>query len=529
MTLNDIEKINYIKNTFHQYFDLTLNTNIETAETVNLVIPIDTLTKQEPIEKFSHYKTYEEDYDIQEILDKYNDTTYEKEVRCFLVRVKDGDTIVVSIPYQKNDTVLYREETIRLVGVNTPETTDDGADVSKEFLTKALNVENEIFLNIDNQREKDNYGRTLAVVISGNKNINEILLKEGLAEIWYIPPSEFNPYEWGTVNTPIHTYQFSNDDISILSPYFNADMTNIVFTPQSNYNVLYKYEIYNGVIYVKLNPFSLNIRMHVLPKAYDCSDTVLFFKDSMLAREDKNLSLSIDKNVVQKGDSIQLEGKILDNTGKPIAGRQIKFYAETGLQSGNKVSIAENSMDITDDYHHYFDKDYINAYYHINDIDRDRDNPSIASERYNINKWKKTYCDFSYDISKDTKTFNNIQICAGYRYNKTTPYYSIHYTGIRDNTNIAIEDRCTLIDANYDKIETIANNITQYHYDSNKVLYIPKSTRDIKGTYQTNINHINADSIGKLHRKTIKYINDIMYSEENKDHAIGTWVDLSLE
>ena len=45
MTLNDIEKRNYINNYFHQYFTLELNTTITTTETVNLVIPIDSLRK----------------------------------------------------------------------------------------------------------------------------------------------------------------------------------------------------------------------------------------------------------------------------------------------------------------------------------------------------------------------------------------------------------------------------------------------------------------------------------------------------
>lgn len=471
MTLNEREKVNYIKNTFHQYFDIKLNMNVETNESVNLVIPIDTLTKEK---SFTHRKTYD---NVQEILNKYEETNYEQEIECSLVRVIDGDTIIVDIV--EGDEI--RRETVRLVGVNTPEikynssneiiTIDEGGDVSKEFLTEAIELEDYIYLNVDKKKERDSYNRLLAVLIIQNKNINEILLREGLAEIWYLPPSEFNPYEWGDINTHIHQYESQNDDITELAPYFNSDMTNIVFTSQNNYNVTYKFEVYKDVIYVRLKPFSQNIRMHILPKSYDCSDTILFFKDNM---------------------------------------------------------ITEENIKITNDYHHYPERSYINSYYHINGIDRDRDDISIENRNYNFNDWIKTFCEFSYDITESTKFLNNIQICCGYKYNKSTPYYSIHYTGIKDNTNIAIEDRCTLIDANYDDIQEKPNNITQYHYDSNKVLYIPKANRDIRAEYG-DLKHTLPANIGKLYRKTIKYINDNLYSEEDKKFAIADWKDLSKD
>jgi len=46
----------------------------------------------------------------------------------------------------------------------------------------------------------DKYNRILAVVyvnVNGTWiNLNAELLKKGYADIMYIPPSEFNPYEW---------------------------------------------------------------------------------------------------------------------------------------------------------------------------------------------------------------------------------------------------------------------------------------------------------------------------------------------
>ena len=56
-------------------------------------------------------------------------------------------------------------------------------------------------------QKSDKYSRTLGVVIIDGKNVNEMLLKEGLAEVMYIPPSEFYPYNWADNSTHIPTSQ----------------------------------------------------------------------------------------------------------------------------------------------------------------------------------------------------------------------------------------------------------------------------------------------------------------------------------
>lgn len=119
-----------------------------------------------------------------DILNKYNDTDCKVEASGLCTKVIDGDTIVV-------DGVGK----VRFVGVNTPERGVDGYKVSKNFVSKFC--KNKVVgLDIDDSKSTDKYGRTLAVVIVDGKNLNEMLLQEGLAEIMYIPPSEFSPYEW---------------------------------------------------------------------------------------------------------------------------------------------------------------------------------------------------------------------------------------------------------------------------------------------------------------------------------------------
>ena len=97
-----------------------------------------------------------------DILKKYDDTDCQPEFTGLCTYVTDGDTIEVD--------GLGK---VRFVGVNTPERGVEGYICSKRFVQKFL-----------------------AVVIVDGKNLNEMLLKEGLAEVMYIPPSEFYPYDW---------------------------------------------------------------------------------------------------------------------------------------------------------------------------------------------------------------------------------------------------------------------------------------------------------------------------------------------
>ena len=126
-----------------------------------------------------------------DILNKYNDTDCHVEESGICTKVVDGDTIY-----------LDNGDKIRFVGVNTPEKGVTGYFTSKEFVEK-LCLNKEVGIDIDDSKHSDKYGRTLGVVIVDGKNVNEMLLKEGLAEIMYMPPSEFYPYDWADSNTHV--------------------------------------------------------------------------------------------------------------------------------------------------------------------------------------------------------------------------------------------------------------------------------------------------------------------------------------
>lgn len=131
------------------------------------------------------------DMSASDILSKYSDTNCHVEESSVCTKVVDGDTIY-----------LENGDKIRFVGVNTPERGVEGYITSKNFVQK-LCLGKEVGIDIDDSKHSDKYGRTLGVVIVDGKNVNEMLLKEGLAEIMYMPPSEFYPYDWANGNTQV--------------------------------------------------------------------------------------------------------------------------------------------------------------------------------------------------------------------------------------------------------------------------------------------------------------------------------------
>lgn len=142
---------------------------------------------------FSHNIPSSKYYDLSasDILSQFSDTECHVEESAVCTKVVDGDTIY-----------LDNGEKVRFVGVNTPERGVEGYITSKNFVQK-LCLNKEVGLDIDDSKHNDKYGRTLAVVIVDGKNVNEMLLKEGLAEIMYMPPSEFYPYNWAGSNTHV--------------------------------------------------------------------------------------------------------------------------------------------------------------------------------------------------------------------------------------------------------------------------------------------------------------------------------------
>lgn len=185
--------------------------------------------------QFSDYENLSRD----DILSQYEDTQYTSNITGLCTRVIDGDTIEV-------DNIGR----VRLVGINTPETNALGYDTSRRFVEK-LCQNQEVSLKIDSEKERDNYDRILAVVIIDNKNLNQILLREGLAEVMYIPPSEFNPYVWAEDDIIQEIISNSKTNIVQLpSTIINQKKQIFLYVSQSK-NLVWPNGTYDYQIYVK--------------------------------------------------------------------------------------------------------------------------------------------------------------------------------------------------------------------------------------------------------------------------------------
>ena len=206
---------------------------------------------------FSHDKKVS-DYtstSLNDILNKYNDTDCKVEAIGVCTKVSDGDTIYVEGVGK-----------VRFVGVNTPEKGVEGSDASKYFVEK-LCLNKEVSLDIDDWKHSDKYGRTLAVVIIDGKNLNEMLLKEGLAEVMYIPPSEFYPYNWVNSYTHISSYKSNNTDTSSSS---SSDSQSSTAKYVGNSNT-YKFHYSNCKWAIKIsdkNKITFNSRESAINQGY---------------------------------------------------------------------------------------------------------------------------------------------------------------------------------------------------------------------------------------------------------------------
>ncbi len=109
-----------------------------------------------------------------------------------VIRVTDGDTIKIT----GNDVKM----TIRLVGIDAPETSKKKNQPGQPFSRKSTNYLASLVLNKSVEVKSygtDRYGRTLGVVFVGDKNVNLEMVKAGLSEVYRGRPAkglDLKPY-----------------------------------------------------------------------------------------------------------------------------------------------------------------------------------------------------------------------------------------------------------------------------------------------------------------------------------------------
>jgi micrococcal nuclease len=113
-------------------------------------------------------------------------------------RVVDGDTVEVRL--------RARVTSVRLIGVDTPETVSPGEPVecygarASRYTTRKLEGER-VHLEFDEER-KDHYGRLLAYVWSESTLFNRTLVVRGLATVAIYPPND--KYEARLISSEEH-------------------------------------------------------------------------------------------------------------------------------------------------------------------------------------------------------------------------------------------------------------------------------------------------------------------------------------
>jgi micrococcal nuclease len=105
-----------------------------------------------------------------------------------VTKVSDGDTFWVSYPSGK-------EEKIRLIGINTPESRRTGRTEMEYFGKEAAAYARKLLLNKQVRLEfdvqkYDRYKRTLAYAyLESGTMVNALLIKEGYAQVATYPPN----------------------------------------------------------------------------------------------------------------------------------------------------------------------------------------------------------------------------------------------------------------------------------------------------------------------------------------------------
>lgn len=83
-----------------------------------------------------------------------------------------------------------KREKVRLLGIDTPESTnyiEEYGEEASNYTCDMLESVNHIYLEFDNNSEKcDKYDRLLGYIFVDDNSLNELLLREGYAEVKYI-------------------------------------------------------------------------------------------------------------------------------------------------------------------------------------------------------------------------------------------------------------------------------------------------------------------------------------------------------
>jgi micrococcal nuclease len=112
---------------------------------------------------------------------------------CVIVGCIQQVTTISGVEIIDGDTFrLANGDTVRLIGIDAPELSQPGGEVSREYLAHLL-LGNPITLE-KGYEDRDKYNRLLRFVYTGNLCINEEMIRQGYAEARYLSENPIRDY-----------------------------------------------------------------------------------------------------------------------------------------------------------------------------------------------------------------------------------------------------------------------------------------------------------------------------------------------
>jgi micrococcal nuclease len=152
------------------------------------------------------------------------------------IEIIDGDTFR-----------LTNGDTVRLIGIDAPELSQPGGEMSREYLAHLL-IGKPITLE-KGYEDSDNYNRLLRFVYTGNICINEEMIRQGYAEARYLPENPIRDY-YLQLEIQAETAKAGLWSDNVFQPRFNLDWDgNLPVISWSEANNYYnQYVIVEGTI-----------------------------------------------------------------------------------------------------------------------------------------------------------------------------------------------------------------------------------------------------------------------------------------
>ena len=109
-------------------------------------------------------------------------------VFAFMDGAQLADTITCAAVIDGDTIRLQNGETVRLIGIDAPELSQPGGEMSRQYLTQLIQGKR---ITLDKGYEdRDKYNRLLRFVYIGNTCVNEEMIRQGYAEARYLSPDD---------------------------------------------------------------------------------------------------------------------------------------------------------------------------------------------------------------------------------------------------------------------------------------------------------------------------------------------------